>query len=216
MAGPHVVGVVALLWQAVPSLNRDIAATKARLNGTANPNITPNSNCGPAPPAPPIPNNNFGHGLVDALAAVQGGGPPPPPPPPPPGAWTNVAPLPQSVGGATAANDGTFFVFFGDNNFADHQDRRCTTPPLQQHGHQQHAAGGYSAQGAVRLLRLLPADDEKNHLLRRPAHKTPAQISSTATPRYTTSSQTRRRGAPTPAPQPQSAPPRPRQPEESP
>ena len=77
MAGPHVVGVVALLWQAVPSLNRDIAATKARLNGTANPNITPNSNCGPAPPAPPIPNNNFGHGLVDALAAVQGGGPPP-------------------------------------------------------------------------------------------------------------------------------------------
>ena len=79
MAGPHVVGVVALLWQAVPSLNRDIAGTKARLNGTANPNITPNSNCGPAPPAPPIPNNNFGYGLVDALAAVQGGGPPPPP-----------------------------------------------------------------------------------------------------------------------------------------
>ena len=40
MASPHVVGVVALLWQAVPSLSRDIAGTKARLNGTANPNMT--------------------------------------------------------------------------------------------------------------------------------------------------------------------------------
>ena len=40
MAGPHVVGVVALLWQAVPALNRDIAGTKARLSSTANPNIT--------------------------------------------------------------------------------------------------------------------------------------------------------------------------------
>ena len=48
MAGPHVVGVVALLWQAVPSLNRDIAATKARLSGTANPNMTPSNGRGAA------------------------------------------------------------------------------------------------------------------------------------------------------------------------
>ena len=79
MAGPHVVGVVALLWQAVPALSRDIAGTKARLSGTANPNITVSNGtqCGGIGS---IPNNHFGHGLVDALAAVQGGGPPPPPP----------------------------------------------------------------------------------------------------------------------------------------
>src|SRR4029077_7910816 len=40
MAGPHVVGVVALLWQAHPALSRDIAATKALLSSTANPNVT--------------------------------------------------------------------------------------------------------------------------------------------------------------------------------
>ena len=40
MAGPHVVGVVALLWQAHPALSRDIAATEAVLNSTANPNIS--------------------------------------------------------------------------------------------------------------------------------------------------------------------------------
>ena len=73
MASPHVVGVVALLWQAVPSLSRDIAATKARLNGSANPNITVTNGtqCGGIGS---IPNNHFGYGLVDALNAVQGGG----------------------------------------------------------------------------------------------------------------------------------------------
>jgi len=37
MAGPHVVGVVALLWAGRPNLERDIAATKALLQDTANP-----------------------------------------------------------------------------------------------------------------------------------------------------------------------------------
>jgi subtilisin family serine protease len=83
MAGPHVVGVVALLWQAIPSLNRDIAATMARLNSTANPNITVSNgtSCGGVDH---VPNNHFGYGLVDALAAFNAGGPPPPSPPPPP------------------------------------------------------------------------------------------------------------------------------------
>ena len=40
MAGPHVVGVVALLWSARPQLVRDIAATKAILENTANPAVT--------------------------------------------------------------------------------------------------------------------------------------------------------------------------------
>ena len=42
MAGPHVVGVVALLWSANPALVRDIAATKTILQNTANPNVTVN------------------------------------------------------------------------------------------------------------------------------------------------------------------------------
>src|SRR5204862_1182177 len=39
MAGPHVVGVVALLWSARPQLVRDIATTKNILRSTANPNV---------------------------------------------------------------------------------------------------------------------------------------------------------------------------------
>ena len=83
MAGPHVVGVVALLWQARPALVRNIEATEDLLNNTSNPNITVSngSQCGGIASRP---NNHFGWGLVDALAAYNGGGPPPPPPPPPP------------------------------------------------------------------------------------------------------------------------------------
>jgi serine protease AprX len=92
MAGPHVVGVVALLWSAYPSLKRDIATTKALLQSTANPNVdvVPDQVCGGTNSATDIPNNSFGYGLVDALAAYNGYTqpppplPPPPPPPPPP------------------------------------------------------------------------------------------------------------------------------------
>src|SRR5204862_161918 len=72
MAGPHVVGVVALLWSARPALVRDIAATKAILQNTANPGITltPVQTCG-GTPSTQIPNNSFGYGRVDALAAVN-------------------------------------------------------------------------------------------------------------------------------------------------
>jgi len=72
MAGPHVCGVVALLWSARPQLARDIAATKAVLQNTANPNVnlTPVQTCG-GTPSTQIPNNSFGYGRVDALAAVN-------------------------------------------------------------------------------------------------------------------------------------------------
>src|SRR5207247_2135866 len=71
-AGPHVVGVVALLWSAYPSLKRDIAATKALLQSTANPNVqvNPAQTCG-GTTSSQIPNNSFGYGLVDALAAYN-------------------------------------------------------------------------------------------------------------------------------------------------
>jgi subtilisin family serine protease len=72
MAGPHVVGVVALLWDAVPTLERDIAATKLLLQNSANPNVvvSPVQTCGGIP-STQIPNNTFGYGRVDALAAVN-------------------------------------------------------------------------------------------------------------------------------------------------
>jgi subtilisin family serine protease len=73
MAGPHVAGVVALLWSARPQLVRDIAATKMLLQNTANPSVTVSGGtqtCGGIP-STVIPNNSFGYGRVDALAAVN-------------------------------------------------------------------------------------------------------------------------------------------------
>ncbi|MFN2502497.1 MAG: S8 family serine peptidase [Pyrinomonadaceae bacterium] len=71
MASPHLAGVVALLWSARPDLARDIAATKALLQNTANPNVVlPEQICGGIS-STVIPNNSFGYGRVDALAAVN-------------------------------------------------------------------------------------------------------------------------------------------------
>ena len=72
MAGPHVVGVVALLWSAHPELARDITTTKTILQNTANPGVgvSPAQTCG-GTPSSAIPNNSFGWGRVDALAAVN-------------------------------------------------------------------------------------------------------------------------------------------------
>jgi hypothetical protein len=72
MAGPHVVGVVALLWSAHPELVRDITTTKTILQNSANPGVgvSPVQTCG-GTPSSAIPNNSFGWGRVDALAAVN-------------------------------------------------------------------------------------------------------------------------------------------------
>jgi hypothetical protein len=72
MASPHVAGVVALLWSARPQLARNIAATSALLQNTANPGVTvsPAQTCG-GTTSSQIPNNSFGYGRVDALAAVN-------------------------------------------------------------------------------------------------------------------------------------------------
>jgi serine protease AprX len=71
MAAPHVAGAVALLWSARPQLLRDIAATKTVLQNTANPNVSVSQqNCG-GTLSSQIPNNIFGYGRVDALAAVN-------------------------------------------------------------------------------------------------------------------------------------------------
>jgi subtilisin family serine protease len=91
MAGPHVVGVVALLWSARPNTARNIAQTKAILQLSANPGVTvaPVQTCDGIP-STQIPNNTFGYGRVDALAAV------------------NLAPTasPVNVSGTVTAADG--------------------------------------------------------------------------------------------------------------
>jgi subtilisin family serine protease len=65
MAAPHVAGLVALLWQANPALIGDYDATYALLRDTARP--ADDTRCGEASGAP---NSIYGHGLVDAYAAV--------------------------------------------------------------------------------------------------------------------------------------------------
>ena len=71
MAGPHVVGVVALLWSARPELARDIEATKALLRASARPDVVLRGveTCGGLP-SDFVPNHSFGYGRVDALRAV--------------------------------------------------------------------------------------------------------------------------------------------------
>ena len=71
MAGPHVVGEVALLWSAVPALKGNIAATTTLIEKSAKPTTSTQSCGGVAGSA--IPNNVFGYGTIDAYAAVQAG-----------------------------------------------------------------------------------------------------------------------------------------------
>ncbi|WP_419702918.1 carboxypeptidase regulatory-like domain-containing protein [Promicromonospora sp. NFX87] len=65
MAAPHVAGVVALLWSAVPSLVGDIEGTMTLLDGTAH--DTEDLTCG----GTAADNNVWGEGKIDALALVQ-------------------------------------------------------------------------------------------------------------------------------------------------
>jgi subtilisin family serine protease len=67
MASPHVAGAIALLWSAVPSLSRDIDATRALLDDTAI--DVSNLTCG----GTADDNNVWGEGRLDALALVQAG-----------------------------------------------------------------------------------------------------------------------------------------------
>ena len=70
MAGPHIVGVVALLWSANPKLIGDIDRTEQILRETAQPADTASEKivCGD-PNA--TPNDFVGYGIVDAYAAVK-------------------------------------------------------------------------------------------------------------------------------------------------
>jgi serine protease AprX len=65
MATPHVAGGVALFWSALPSLRHQITASRDALNHTAH--FISSTQCGDAGP----PNNVFGWGRLDVLAAVK-------------------------------------------------------------------------------------------------------------------------------------------------
>ena len=76
-AGPHVAGVVALMWSANPALIGDIGRTQQILVETATP-FTGSLAAGILPLTEPcplhletLPNNAAGYGIIDAYAAVQ-------------------------------------------------------------------------------------------------------------------------------------------------
>ncbi|MFS8497690.1 MAG: S8 family serine peptidase [Micromonosporaceae bacterium] len=66
MAAPHVAATVALMWSAAPSLVGDVEGTRELLNQTAV--ATEDLSCGGTPER----NNVYGHGRLDAFAAVAG------------------------------------------------------------------------------------------------------------------------------------------------
>lgn len=69
MAGPHVAGLVALLISANPSLAGEVDLIEEIIEQTAV-HFTTTQTCGGVP-GTDIPNNTFGYGRIDALAAVE-------------------------------------------------------------------------------------------------------------------------------------------------
>ncbi len=68
MAGPHVVGVVALIWSANPTLIGDIDQTQEIIIQSARPYTGTSPNC---PGANSIPSTATGYGIIDAYNAVR-------------------------------------------------------------------------------------------------------------------------------------------------
>lgn len=69
MAGPHAVGLVALLWAAEPSLVGQIEKTEALIKETSEPKTSSQSCDGVSGSS--IPNNTFGYGIANAYEAVK-------------------------------------------------------------------------------------------------------------------------------------------------
>ncbi len=69
MAAPHVAGLVALLISARPSLAGQVEEIETLIEHSALPRTT-SQNCGSVP-GTSIPNNTYGWGRIDALAAYQ-------------------------------------------------------------------------------------------------------------------------------------------------
>jgi serine protease AprX len=110
MATPHIAGAMALLWNAIPSLRHQLTASRDAMNNSAV-HIS-STQCGDAGP----PNNVYGWGRVDILAAVGGPSPtptatptatatatvPPSPSPTPSDGGPSPTPTPTATATATA------------------------------------------------------------------------------------------------------------------
>ena len=99
MATPHIAGAMALLWSAIPSLRHQLTASRDALNNSAV--HIASTLCGDAGP----PNNVYGWGRVDILAAVAGGGTPTPTPTATPTATATATATPTAT--ATASDTPT-------------------------------------------------------------------------------------------------------------
>ena len=77
MASPHVAGAVVLLWSAFPYLSRDVDYTEFILEETAV-QLTTTEACGGDSPTE-VPNNVYGYGRIDVLAAYNYAAPTPTP-----------------------------------------------------------------------------------------------------------------------------------------
>ncbi len=86
MAGPHVAGAVALLLQRAPSLIGDVTAVETLFNASAVPRTTTQT-CGGVSGSS-IPNNTYGWGRLNVLAAINAA---------PPDFTINTTPVTQSV-----------------------------------------------------------------------------------------------------------------------
>jgi serine protease AprX len=69
MAAPHVAGAVALLWSAFPELRGNVEQSETALEQSALP-LTTSLGCGGEGPAA-VPNNVYGYGQLDVLAAYD-------------------------------------------------------------------------------------------------------------------------------------------------
>ena len=70
MAGPHVVGEVALLWSAYPKLIGKIKETTEIIRASADPSQDAGSSCGGIM-GTATPNNTYGYGRINADAATK-------------------------------------------------------------------------------------------------------------------------------------------------
>lgn len=70
MAAPHVAGAVVLLWSAFPNLRRQVGVTEQILEGNAVPLYASSPFCG-SDTGSTLPNNVFGYGRLDVLAAYN-------------------------------------------------------------------------------------------------------------------------------------------------
>jgi subtilisin family serine protease len=69
MATPQVGGAVLLLWSALPQLRGNVDATEGLLASSAVP-LTTTDGCGGDSPTA-VPNNTYGHGRIDVIAAYR-------------------------------------------------------------------------------------------------------------------------------------------------